>query len=99
MKDSVKAAGWTALFTFVALFGVSVTGWLVDLADALSSGSPVPSWSVLASAGVSAAAASSAAVLNFVYRWAQSFGVPLPGSSPSYELPSAGGLAATRQPE
>ena len=86
--NAARAALWTAAFSFVGLFGVSLVGWLGDVAQwsqAALDGTTVafPPLSVLAYAAVSAAASAAIGLVNFVVRYAQARGV-LPGSGPSY---------------
>lgn len=85
-RDALKAAGWSAVWTFTALFGLSALGWLSDLAQwASSQGTePLPTLSVIGYAAVSAAVAAASAVLTAVVRLAQAKGV-LPGNGPSYD--------------
>jgi hypothetical protein len=84
-SNEVKAALWTALFTFVALFGASVFGWVQDVTEwASTSGTAVfPNVTVLGKAAVSALGAAAAGLVNFVVRWAQAQGV-IPGAGPNY---------------
>lgn len=85
MKDALRAAAWTALFSFVTLFGASVAGWLQDVAAwASSSGrEPLPGLSVLGYGFVAAAAAAAIGLVNFIVRAAQARGV-IPGRPPRY---------------
>lgn len=85
MTDALRAAAWTALFSFVTLFGASVAGWLQDVAAwASSSGrAPLPGLSVLGYGLVAAAASAAIGLVNFIVRAAQARGV-LPGRPPRY---------------
>lgn len=85
-RDALKAAGWSAVWTFIALFGVSTLGWLSDVAQwASSQGTePLPALSVLGYAVVSAAVAAVSGVITAAVRLAQAKGV-LPGNGPSYD--------------
>lgn len=73
MPDSIKAGLYTAAFSFVTLFGLSLLGWLNDVVEwASSEGTTVfPDASGLAKAAASAATASLIGVVNAVVRWAQ----------------------------
>jgi hypothetical protein len=73
-KDAIKAGVYTALWTFIALFGLSVVGWLNDLVQAASNddativfGDPA----ILIKAAVSAAAAAASGLVGTVVRLAQ----------------------------
>lgn len=73
-KDAIKAGLYTALWTFVALFGLSVVGWLNDVVEAASGdnasvvfGDPA----VLVKAAVSAAAAAASGLVGTIVRLAQ----------------------------
>lgn len=73
-KDAVKAGLYTALWTFIALFGLALVGWLNDLVAAASNddaaivfGDPA----VLIKAAVSAAAAAASGLVGTVVRLAQ----------------------------
>lgn len=74
-KDAVKAGLYTALWTFIALFGLSLTEWLNDLTAAASAdngelvfyGDPT----VLVKAAVSAAAAAASGLVGTIVRLAQ----------------------------
>jgi hypothetical protein len=86
--DSLKAALYTALFTFVALFAVSLIGWVDDVAEwAKDDGVTIefPDPSVLIKASFAAAAAALSGLLNFVVRWAQ--GHLGWGEVPTYKSP------------
>ena len=85
-KDTMKAGAYTALWAFIALFGLSLAGWLSDLYQwASSSGrEPLPGLSVLGYALVAAIASSVAGLVTFIVRFAQSKNV-LPGSGPTYK--------------
>lgn len=85
MTDELKAAGWTFLFSFIALFGVSAVGFLQEVIEwASSSGAePLPGLSTVGYAAVSAVAAAAIGLVNFVVRYAQSKGA-IPGETPTY---------------
>lgn len=86
MRNALRAAAWTALFSFVGLFGLSLLGWLQDVAVwASSSGrEPLPGLSTLGYGLVAAAASAAIGLVNFVVRYAQARGV-VPGQPPTYE--------------
>ena len=74
-KNAIKAGAYTALWTFIALFGLSLVGWLNDVVAAASSdtagivfGDPA----VLVKAAVSAAAAAASGLVGTIVRLAQS---------------------------
>lgn len=84
MNNSLKAALWTVLFTFIAVFGVGLLGWIVDVAEWASSESgEFPSVTPLGKLAVAALAAGASGLVNFVVRFAQSKGA-LPGEGPKY---------------
>lgn len=90
-RDAIKAAAFTALWTFVGLFVASLVGWLQDLtAWASDDGGTVvfPDPSVLVKAAVSAAGAACSGVAALVIRLAQAHSRLVPGSPPSYPRPS-----------
>lgn len=73
-KNAVKAGAFTALWTFIALFSLSLLGWLNDLVDAASTtdGSIIyPDPAVLVKAAVSAAAGAAAGLVGLIARLAQ----------------------------
>lgn len=87
MSDSLKAALWTALWTFVGLFVVSLLGWVGDVSKwADGSLNSFPDVDPLAKAAVSALVAAAAGLLNWIFRFAQSKGA-LPGNGPTYNPP------------
>ncbi len=85
MSNEFKAALWTALFTFVTLFGTSVLGFVQALTDWASSDGTVdfPDVSTLGKAAVAAALAAVTGLINYVVRVAQSRQL-LPGAGPQY---------------
>lgn len=90
MSDSVKAALWTALFTFLSVFATTAIGWVGDVAEwANGAGTTAfPSVSVLAYGAVSALTAAGAGFLNWVVRATQKATGVGAGTVPSYgELP------------
>lgn len=72
---ALRPALMTALWTFIALFGLTFTGWLGDVAEwASSSGTQeFPALSILGYGVVSAAAAAASGVVAFVVRAAQTY--------------------------
>ena len=73
-KNAIKAGIYTALWTFIALFGLSTVGWLNDVVGwAGSEGATVafPDPSVLMKAAASAAAAAASGLVGAVVRLAQ----------------------------
>lgn len=86
MTDQLKAALWTALFTFIGLFGTSVLGFVqavIEWANAGGGPEVFPDATVLGKAAVSAAGAAVVGLINFVVRFAQSKQL-LPGQGPTY---------------
>lgn len=71
--DAIKAGLWTALFTFVALFGASLLGWISDVVEwAGESGTGTfPDVTVLGKAAIAAAGAALAGLVNVVVRLGQ----------------------------
>lgn len=73
-KDAIKAGLYTALWTFIALFGLSLIGWLNDLVAAASNDEAAFVWgdpAVLIKAAVSAAAAAASGLVGTIVRLAQ----------------------------
>ena len=73
-RDSFKAALYSALFTFIALFGLSLLGFLNDVWHWASSNDNAvlfPDPAVLVKAAVAAVMAACVGLVNFVVRWAQ----------------------------
>lgn len=73
-KDAYKAGAYTALWTFVALFGLSLVGWLNEVVGwAGNEGANIvfPDPSVLMKAAASAAAAAASGLVGTVVRLAQ----------------------------
>jgi hypothetical protein len=91
-KDAFKAALWTMLWTFLALFLTSALGWLQDVYEwsSTSGAEPLPGISTLGYAAVTAGVAALSGLIAFVVRYAQSKNL-LPGSAPVY--PPAGQTA------
>lgn len=84
MSNSLKAAGWTALFTFLALFASSAIGWMGDVIEWSSSegATSFPALGTLGYAAVSAFGAAVSGALNWLVRFAQERTGT--GSVPSY---------------
>jgi hypothetical protein len=84
MTDSVKAALYTALWTFIGVFGVSLLGWIGDVAVWASSDTDMfPAVTPLGKAAVAALAAAASGFVGWVVRASQSHGW-LPGEPPQY---------------
>jgi hypothetical protein len=85
---AVRPALMTALFTFVAVFGAALTGWLTEVIGWLEAvdapeQAEFPDPSVLGKAAVAGVVAAASGLVNFAVRWAQ---VMLgKGSVPVYE--------------
>lgn len=85
-RNALQAGAFTALWTFLAVFGLSLTGWLTDVANwaADSSGAVVfPDPRVLVKALVSGVVAAASGFVGLVVRLSQAKGV-IGGSAPSY---------------
>jgi hypothetical protein len=85
MIPALKSAAYTALWTFIGMFGLSVAGFLAQVAEwASSSGrTPFPGVGTLGFALISALAAGAGGIVAFLVRYAQSRLV-LPGAPPIY---------------
>lgn len=73
-KDAIKSGVYTALWTFIALFGLSVVGWLNDVVEAASGDNAAVVFgdpAVLIKAAVSAAAAAASGLVGTIVRLAQ----------------------------
>lgn len=73
-KDAIKAGAYTALWSFIALFGLSLIGWLNDVVGwATSDGATVafPDPSVLVKAAAAAVAAAASGLVGTIVRLAQ----------------------------
>jgi len=73
-KNAIKAGAFTALWTFIALFGLSVVGWLNDVIGWASDPDALvvfPDPSVLVKAAASASAAAVSGLVGTVVRLAQ----------------------------
>lgn len=88
-RDAIKAGAYTALWTFVALFGATATGWAGDVvtwaqewADTGAAGD-FPSLSVLAAGATSAAFSALSGLVGTAVRLAQAK-TSLPGHPPTY---------------
>lgn len=84
-KKALRPALMTALWAFIGTFGLTLTGWLADVAKwASDSGAtPFPGLSVLGYGAVAAAAAAASGVVAFIVRAAQSYTGT--GKPPTYE--------------
>jgi len=88
-RDAVKAALYTALWTFLGTFGLATIGWLNDWAQALSADNATVVFAdpaILVKAGVSAAVAAASGLVGLIVRLAQA-NTSLPGSPPVYPEP------------
>jgi hypothetical protein len=85
LSNPAKAALSTAAFTFVALFGAAVAGWVQDVTDwASTEGTAVfPSVNVVGKAFIAALGAAAAGLVNYLVRKAQDKGLA-PGNGPIY---------------
>jgi len=95
-SDAVKAALWTALWSFLGLFALlTLTPWIADVAQWADSrgAEPFPDLSVLGYGLISALAATASGLIGFLVRALQAAGV-LPGSGPGY-----GRVADSASPE
>ena len=84
--NELKAAAWTAAFTFAATVAAALTGLLAAVENVVNGTDPTIT-DDLATFGkvvLSAAIAAGAFLVNFAYRWAQAKGAPLPGATPTY---------------
>lgn len=88
MRDATKAALFTALWTFIGVFGVSLAGWVSDVAAwAGTDGAVFPAVTPLGKAAVAAFAAAASGLVGWIVRTAQSHGM-LPGEAPHYPTKS-----------
>ena len=72
--NAVKAGVYTALWTFIAIFGLSLIGWLNDIVGwATNDGAVIsfPDATVLVKAAAAAAAAAASGIVGTVIRLAQ----------------------------
>jgi hypothetical protein len=85
-RNSLKAALATGLFTFLATFAVALLGLLSSVTEWINGNDVVITDNLdsFAKLILSAVVAFFAALVNWVWRFAQGKGVPLPGSSPNY---------------
>ena len=87
-EPAVRPALMTALFTFIAIFGAALTGWLTEVIGWLEvidapEQSEFPDPTVLGKAAVAGVVAAASGIVNFVVRYAQ---VTLgKGTVPTYE--------------
>ncbi len=90
MNDSLKAALWTALFTFIGTVAIAFLPFLQAIGDWLNGDDPdlADDWSNFSRVLIAAFIAAVSAIVNWVVRWVQSRGV-LPGSGPSYASKAA----------
>lgn len=71
--DAVKAGAWTALWTFLGMFGLTVLGWLQGAASWASTNghTPLPGLSVIGYGFVSAVVAAVAGFVSLAVRLVQ----------------------------
>lgn len=91
MPNPVRAALFTALFTFLTLFLGTATGWLTTAAEAVQNGTEFPSLTILASAAVSALFSALAGLANWGVRYSQERAGK--GKPPVYVKAKSGGAA------
>lgn len=86
MSDSLKAALWTALFTFVGTVLAALLPLLSAVENWVNGSDPtvVDDLSVFAKVVVSAAIAAASGLVNWAIRAAQAKGA-LPGAGPNYD--------------
>ncbi len=85
-RDAVRAALFSALWAFLGIFGLALTGWLSDViawAGDVNNVVVFPDPRVLVKALVSAVASALIGLIAFVVRYAQSRGV-IGGKAPTY---------------
>lgn len=85
-KDALKSGLYTALWTFIFLFGTSLLGWLQDWAELLTDENATVVFAdpaVLVKAALSAGVAAGTGLVGGLVRLAQA-NTSLPGSPPSY---------------
>lgn len=83
--DSLKAALWTALFTFLGTVAIAFLPFLQAVGDWLAGDDPsiADDWSVFSKVLISAFVAAVSGLINWGVRWIQAKG-KLPGSGPTY---------------
>jgi len=82
MMNSLKAALWTTLFTFIATAGMALLGLLASVQEALNSGTEVD-YSTFTKLIFAAVISGASGLVNWAVRAAQSSG-KLPGNGPTY---------------
>lgn len=90
-RDALKAAAYTALWVFLAMFGMTALGWLADVSSwATSQDATVvfPDPRLLVKGVIAAVVAAASFVVAAVVRLAQAHNI-LPGQPPSYLPPPA----------
>jgi hypothetical protein len=98
--DAIKAAAYTALWVFIAMFGTALLGWLGDVtAWATDDGGTVvfPDPTALVKATVAAVTAGFSFIVAAAIRLAQANGI-LPGKPPAYVASGGGGDAGRSDP-
>jgi hypothetical protein len=88
LVNSLKSGAYTALWTFIALFGISLLGFLQEVAGWATQGgaAPFPSTSTLGFAFVSAIVAAASGIVGTVVRLVQSTTTLIPGGPPRYDI-------------
>lgn len=85
-RNALKAGAYTALWTFLALFGAAALGFLTQVGQWASAHGrdPFPDVSVLGYAFIAAVVAALAGILGTIIRLAQAHGL-VPGQPPAYD--------------
>lgn len=89
IRNAIKAGLWTALFSFITLFGLALVGWLQDVmawASEEGAGASFPDFTTLGYAAASAATSAVIGLVNGVVRSIQA--VTGKGTVPSYDTQS-----------
>lgn len=87
VKNSLKAAVFTGVFTFLSTISIALLGFLTSLTEFINGDDPVIADDVnaLGKVVLAAVVAFFASLVNWLYRFAQAKGAPLPGSKPAYD--------------
>lgn len=88
LSSPVKSGLATATWTFIALFGASLLGFLGQVTTWANGGGTFPSVSPLGKAAVSAIAAAGAGLVALVVRLAQKHTKLIPGNPPEFNPPA-----------